>query len=78
VTLITLGYGDLFPENNPEYLYTMLLIIVSISVFSIITKKFEGLFQISKADVVKQSLENFETWLYKLDVNSKKSKRIDN
>jgi hypothetical protein len=46
VTLITLGYGDLFPENNPEYLYTMLLIIVSISVFSIITKKFEGLFQI--------------------------------
>jgi len=43
--MVTVGYGDVYPVNNNEILYTMILMLLTCGVFSYIVSEILDIFK---------------------------------
>lgn len=43
ITILTIGYGDIFPTNNTERIYSVFIMIAGVILFSILVSVIEGL-----------------------------------
>lgn len=69
-TLSTLGYGDLFPVEKNEYLFTMLIEFMGVFLFAYMMGNINNLIEKLDDDVdeyLENELEKLDQWLMKID-----------
>lgn len=69
-TLSTLGYGDFYPTNNEEYLFTILVEFMGVFIFAYIMGNINSLIANIDGDqneYIGAMIENLEDWMMRID-----------